>query len=86
MYQKSSHNVVLSLWVDAETFYPAFHKCISDAKNPFGRSLNNFVLLLLGFKQANHVLGYLYGGPLEKNSVAQFKYSSATKKSQFCFS
>ena len=41
MYQKSSHNVVSSFKGDAEKFYPAFYKCVSDAKNPFVRSLNN---------------------------------------------
>ena len=33
--------------------------------------------LLLGFELTNHVLGYLSGGSLEKDSVVQFKYSSA---------
>ena len=32
--------------------------------------------MLLGFELANHVLGYLSRGPLEKDSVVQFKYSS----------
>ena len=58
-------NVVLSFKGDAE-FYPAFYKCISDAENPFGGSLNKHASLLLGFKLANHVLGYLSGGSLEK--------------------
>ena len=54
-----------------------FIKCISDADNPFGGNLNKHALLLLGFELANHVLGYLSGGSLEKDSVVQFKYSSA---------
>ena len=71
-------NVVLSFKGDAEKFYPAFYKCISDAENPFGGSLNKHASLLLGFELANHVLGYLSGGSLdEKDSVVQFKYSSA---------
>ena len=70
-------NVVLSFKGDAEKFYPAFYKCISDAENPFGASLNKHASLLLGFELANHVLGYLSGGSLEKDSVVQFKYSSA---------
>ena len=70
-------NVVLSFKGDAEKFYPAFYKCISDAENPFGGSLSKHASLLLGFELANHVLGYLSGGSLEKDSVVQFKYSSA---------
>ena len=70
-------NVVLSFKRDAEKFYPAFDKCISDTENPFGRSLNKHASLLLGFELANHILGYLSGGSLEKDSVVQFKYSSA---------
>ena len=69
-------NVVLSFKGDAEKFYLAFYKCISDAENPSGGSLNKHVPLLLG-ELANHVLGYLSGGSFEKDSVAQFKYSSA---------
>ena len=60
-------NVVLSFKGDAEKFYPAFYKCISDAENPFGGSLNKHASLLLGFELANHVLGYLSGGSLEKD-------------------
>ena len=70
-------NVVLSFKGDAEKFYPAFYKCISDVENPFGGSLNKHASLLLGFELAKHVLGYLSGGSLEKDSVVQFKYSSA---------
>ena len=70
-------NIFLSFKGDAEKFYPAFYKCISDAENPFGGSLNKHASWLLGFELANHVLGYLSGGFLEKDSVAQFKYSSA---------
>ena len=70
-------NVVLSFKGDAEKFYPAFYKCISDAENPFGGCLNKHASLLLGFELANHVLGYLSGGSLEKDSVVQFKHSSA---------
>ena len=64
-------NIVLCFKGDAEKFYPAFYKCISDAENPFGGSLNKHASLLMGFELANHVLGYLSGGSLEK----------ATKKS-----
>ena len=46
------------------------------AENPFGGSLNNHVSLLLG-ELTYHVLGYLSDGSFEKDSVAQFKYSSA---------
>ena len=67
-------NVVLSFKGDAEKFYPAFYKCISDADNPFGGNLNKHASLLLGFELANHVLGYLSGGSLEKDSVVQFKF------------
>ena len=70
-------NIFLSFKGDAEKFYPAFYKCITDAENPFGGSLNKHASLLLGIKLANHVLGYLSGEFLEKDSVAQFKYSSA---------
>ena len=70
-------NVVLSFKGDAEKFYPAFYKCISDAENPFGGSLNKRASLLLRFELPNHVLGYLSGGSLdEKDTVVQFKYSS----------
>ena len=80
MYQKRSQKLisnVLSFKGDAEKFHPAFYKCISDAENPFGGSLNKHASLLLGFELANHVLGYLSRGSLEKDSVVQFKYSSA---------
>ena len=70
-------NVALSFKGDAEKFYPAFYKCISDAENPFGWSLNKHASLLLGFELENHVLSYLSGGSLEKDSAVQFKYSSA---------
>ena len=70
-------NVVLSSKGDAEKFYPAFYECISDAENPFGGSLNKLVSLMWRFELVNHVLGYLSGGSLEKDSVVQFKYSSA---------
>ena len=51
-------NVVLSFKGDAEKFYPAFYKCISDAENPFGGSLNKHAALLLGFELASHLLGF----------------------------
>ena len=70
-------NVVLPFKGDAVKFYPTFYKCISDAGNPFGGSLNKHALLLLGFELANPVLGYLSGGSLEKDSVGKLKYSSA---------
>ena len=70
-------NVVLSFKGDAEKFYPAFCECISDAEDPFGRSLNKHASLLLGFELVNHVLGYLSDGSLEKDLVVQFEYSSA---------
>ena len=70
-------NVVLSFKGDAEKFYPAFYKCISDAENPFGGSLNKHASLLLGFELESHALGCLSGGSLQKDSVVQFKYSSA---------
>ena len=72
-------NVVLSFKGDAEKFYPAFYKCISDAKNPFGGSLNKHATLLLRFELANHVLSYLSRGSLEKDSVAQFSYFACWK-------
>ena len=74
---KLTSNVVLSFKGDAEKFDPAFYKCISDAENLFVGSLNKHTSLLLEFELANHVLGYLFGGSLEKDSVVQFKYSSA---------
>ena len=67
-------NVALFFKVDAEKFYPVSSKCLSDAENPFGESLNKHASLLLGFELVNHVLGYLSGGSLEKDSVVQFKY------------
>ena len=67
-------NVVLSFKGDAEKFYPAFYKCISDAENPFGESLNNHASFLLGIELANHVLGYLSGGSLKIVSVFQFNF------------
>ena len=70
-------NVVLSFKGDAEKFYPAFYKCISDAKNPFGGSLNKHAALLLGFELASHALGFLSGGSFGKDLVVHFKYSSA---------
>ena len=81
-------NAVLSFKGDAVKFYPTFYKCILDAGNPFGGSLNKHVLLLLGFELANPILGYLSGGYLEKDSVGKFKYSSADlreKKSIFFY-
>ena len=51
-------NVVLSFRGDVEKFYPAFYKCISDAENPFGVSLNKHAALLLGFELASHLLGF----------------------------
>ena len=67
-------NVVLFFKGDAEKFYPVSSKCLSDAENPFGGSLNKHASLLLGFELVNHVLGYLSSGSLEKDSVVQFKY------------
>ena len=52
------------------------------------KTLNKLASLLLGYKIANHVLGYISGGSLEKESVVQFNISlqiSATKKNQLCF-
>ena len=66
-------NVVLSFKGDAQKFYPAFHKCISDAENHFGGSVNKHASLLLGFELANHGLGYLFGGSLQKDLIVQFK-------------
>ena len=70
-------NVVLTFKGDAEKFHPAFYKCISDAENPFGGSLNKHAYLLLGSELVNHVLGYLFGGSVQKDSVVQFTCSSA---------
>ena len=70
-------NVTWSFKGDVKKFYPAFCKCISDAENHFGESLNKHTTLLLEFKLANPFLGYLSSGSLEKDSVVQFKYSSA---------
>ena len=67
-------NVVLSFKGDAEKFDPAFCKCISDAENPLGGTLNKHASLMLGFEL---VLVYLPGGCLEKDKVVQFKYSFA---------
>ena len=61
-------NVVLSFKGDVGKFYPDFYKCISDAENPFGGSLNKHASLLLGFELVNHVLGCLSGGSPEKDS------------------
>ena len=68
-------NVALPFRGDAEKFYPAFYKCISDAENPFGKGLNKHASLFLGFELANYILRCLTGGSLEKDSVDQFKYS-----------
>ena len=63
---KSVHKLISDVFLpfkgDAEQFYPAFYKGISDAGNPFGGSLNKHASLLLGFELANYVLGYLSGG------------------------
>ena len=72
MYQKCSYLSKDML----RKVYPAFCKLISNAKNPFGRSLTKHASLLLGFELANHVLGYFVGGSPEKDSVVQFKNSS----------
>ena len=69
-------NAVLSFKEDAEKFYPAFYKSISDVQNPFGEILNKHASLLLGIELANIVLGYLSCWSLEKDSVVQSKYSS----------
>ena len=79
-------NVILFFKGDAEKFYPAFYKCIPDAKNPFGGNVNKHASL--GFKLANHVLGYLSGGSLQKVSVVQIEYCSADlsdKEKSFVF-
>ena len=71
-------NIVSSFKGHADKFYAAFYKCIIDAENPFGWSLNKHAALLSGFELANHILGYLSGGSLdEKDLVLQFKYISA---------
>ena len=69
-------NVTFSFKENVEEFHPAFNKCTSDAENHFGRCSNKHASLLLGFGLANHVLDFLSGGYLEKDSVVQFKYSS----------
>ena len=66
MCQKNSH--VLSLKEDAKKCSPAFCKCNSNAKNPFGRRLNNCTY---------SCLDNLSEESLEKYWVAQFKYSCA---------
>ena len=81
---KLRSNIVLSFKGDAEKFYPAFYKCISDAENPFGGSLNKHASLLLGFELANHVLGYLSGGSIQKDLVVQFKYRSHRQRKINC--
>ena len=48
-----------------------------DVENPFGGSLKKHASMMLGFELTNHVLGYSSCGSLEKDSVVQFKYSSA---------
>ena len=70
-------NVVLHFKGDAEKFYLAFYKYISDAENVFGGSLTKNSSLLLGSELANYALGNLSGGSLEKDSVVEFKYSYA---------
>ena len=85
---KSISNVVLSFKGDAEKFYLSFYKCISDAENPFGGSLNKHASLLLRFELANPVLGYLSGGYLRKDSLSNLNrvlQISPTKKNQLCF-
>ena len=52
-FHKLISNVVLSFKGDAEKFYPAFYKCISDAENPVGGSLNKHASLLLGCFQGD---------------------------------
>ena len=50
-YIKNVHklisNIILSFKGNAEKFYPAFYKCISDAENTFGEGLKKHALLLL---------------------------------------
>ena len=77
-FHKLIRNVVLSFKGDAEKFHPAFCKCVSDAENPFGESLNKHASLLLGFELANHILSYLSGESLILKILS-------TKKNQLCF-
>ena len=70
-------NVALSFKGDPKKLYPVFYKCIPDAENPFGGRLSKHALLLLGFELANHVLDYLSGWSLQKDSVVQFEHNSA---------
>ena len=44
---KLTSNIILSFKGNAEKFYPAFCKCISDVENTFGEGLNKHALLLL---------------------------------------
>ena len=59
-----------------------FYSLISNVTFSFKENVENrrmfkHASLLLGFGLANHVLGFLSGGYLEKDSAVQFKYSSA---------
>ena len=72
---KLKSNIVLPFKGKAENIFPAFYKCISDAENNFGEGLNKHASFLFRFELEN--LAYLSGGSFEKDSVVQFKYSSA---------
>ena len=70
-------NVVLSFKGDAEKFYPAFYKCISDVENPFGGSSNNFNGTLC-FTNCNSLPAfqweYLTGCGISSCKISQTKF------------
>ncbi|XP_057291775.1 uncharacterized protein LOC130614365 [Hydractinia symbiolongicarpus] len=59
--------VISSFKGDAEKFYPAFYKSVSE--NIVFRNLSNRSSILLGFEVANHVLAHLTNSTVKENTV-----------------
>ena len=59
-----------------------FYKYILDPQNFSGEGLNKHFSLLLGFKLAYHLLGYLSGRSLKNDSVVQSKSNSGDLSTQ----
>lgn len=60
-------DVIGSFKGDAEKFYPAFYKSVSE--NIVFRNLSNRSSILLGFEVANHVLAHLTNSTVKENTV-----------------
>ena len=55
---------------DAEKFYPAFYKCVSDNADVIFQGLSRDCSLLLGFEVSNHVLTHLSGATHNDNILS----------------